>query len=124
MGDQDREASKQGIAGYRQAFPDIHITIEDAFAAGDKVVLRWSGQGTFENEFMGLQPTHQQGDPIRGITHRPLRGRQGRRGLDPVGHADVDEKRRRDPGGSLSSRELNAQHCAGPGALAIDFVVS
>ena len=55
MGDQDRESSKQQIASYRQAFPDIHITIEDIFAAGDKVVIRWSGQGTFENEFMGLQ---------------------------------------------------------------------
>ena len=68
MGDQDREASKQQIAGYRQAFPDIHITIEDIFAAGDKVVIRWSGQGTFENEFMGLKPTHEEGDPVRGIT--------------------------------------------------------
>ena len=68
MGDQDQESSKQQIAAYRQAFPDIHITIEDSFAAGDKVVIRWSGQGTFENEFMGLKPTHEVGDTIRGIT--------------------------------------------------------
>ena len=68
MGDQDRESSKQQIAGYRQAFPDIRITIDDIFAAGDKVVMRWTGQGTFENEFMGLQPTHEEGDPTRGIT--------------------------------------------------------
>lgn len=68
MGEQDRESAKQQIAGYRQAFPDIHITIEDIFASSDKVVIRWSGQGTFENEFMGLQPTHQVGDPVRGIT--------------------------------------------------------
>ena len=68
LGDQDRESAKQGIAGYRQAFPDIHITIEDIFAAGDKVVMRWSGSGTFENEFMGLKPTHEEGDPVGGIT--------------------------------------------------------
>jgi steroid delta-isomerase-like uncharacterized protein len=68
LGDEDREASKQSIATYREAFPDIHITIEDIFAAGDKVVYRWSGQGTFENEMMGLQPTHEKGDPVRGIT--------------------------------------------------------
>ena len=68
MGDQDREAAKQSIAGYREAFPDIHITIEDIFAADDKVVYRWTGQGTFENEMMGLQPTHEQGDPVTGIT--------------------------------------------------------
>ena len=68
MGDQDRESSKQQIAGYRQAFPDIHIAIEDIFAAGDKVVMRWTGRGTFENEFMGLKPTQEEGDPVRGIT--------------------------------------------------------
>src|SRR5439155_18253613 len=68
MGDQDREAEKQSIAGYREAFPDIHITIEEIFATGDKVVYRWTGQGTFENELMGLPPTGEQGDPVRGIT--------------------------------------------------------
>ena len=68
MGDQDREGAKQAIAGYREAFPDIHITIEDIFAADDKVVYRWSGQGTFENEMMGLEPTHERGDPVRGVT--------------------------------------------------------
>ena len=68
MGDQDKETAKQSIAGYREAFPDIHITIEDIFDAGDKVVYRWSGNGTFENGFMGLEPTHEKGDPVRGIT--------------------------------------------------------
>jgi steroid delta-isomerase-like uncharacterized protein len=68
VGDQDREASKQSIAGYRQAFPDLHLTIEDIFAADDKVVIRWSVQGTFENDFMGLKATHEVGDPVRGIT--------------------------------------------------------
>ncbi|HXE99676.1 MAG TPA: ester cyclase [Solirubrobacterales bacterium] len=68
VGDQDRDASKQGIVGYRQAFPDLHLTIEDIFAADDKVVIRWSVQGTFENEFMGLKPTHEVGDPVRGTT--------------------------------------------------------
>ena len=68
MGDQDREAAKQTIASYREAFPDLTFTIEDAFAADDKVVMRWSGSGTFENEFMGQQPTHERGDPVRGIS--------------------------------------------------------
>ena len=68
MGDQDVDAVKQTIGTYRDAFPDIHITIEDIFDAGDKVVYRWTGQGTFENEMMGLQPTHEQGDPVKGIT--------------------------------------------------------
>jgi steroid delta-isomerase-like uncharacterized protein len=68
MGEQDREGAKQSIAAYREAFPDIHIEIEDIFAAGDKVVMRWTGNGTFENEMMGLQPTHEKGDPVKGIS--------------------------------------------------------
>ena len=68
MGDEDKEASKQAISGYRDAFPDLHATIEDIFAAGDKVVYRWSVEGTFENEIMGLQPTGERGSPVTGIT--------------------------------------------------------
>jgi predicted ester cyclase len=67
-GDQDREASKETIAGYRGAFPDIHIEVEDAFASGDRVAVRWTGSGTFENELMGIQPTGERGQPIVGIT--------------------------------------------------------
>jgi predicted ester cyclase len=68
MGDQDAEGTKQSIAGYRRAFPDLHCTIEDIVDAGDKVIYRWSANGTFENELMGLQPTHEKGDPVKGIT--------------------------------------------------------
>ena len=68
MGDQDRDAAKQTIGSYREAFPDLTFTIEDVFEADDKVVMRWSGNGTFENEFMGPQPTHEKGDPVRGIS--------------------------------------------------------
>ena len=68
LGDQNREASKQAIAGYRAAFPDLSFTIDDAFASGDKAVIRWTAQGTFENELMGLQPTGERGTPIAGIT--------------------------------------------------------
>jgi steroid delta-isomerase-like uncharacterized protein len=67
-GDQDSEGGKQSISGYRDAFPDLHLTIEDIFAAGDKVAYRWSVEGTFENEIMGLEPTGERGNPVRGIT--------------------------------------------------------
>ena len=67
-GDQDREAGKQSVGGFRAAFPDLHLTIEDSFAAGDKVAYRWSVEGTFENEIMGLQPTGERGSPVTGIT--------------------------------------------------------
>ena len=67
LGDQDRAGVKQTIAGYRAAFPDLHFTILDAFGIDDKVVLRWSGEGTFENEYMGLAPTGEKGEPVYGI---------------------------------------------------------
>jgi steroid delta-isomerase-like uncharacterized protein len=68
LGDGDREAAKERIAGYRDAFPDLSFTVEDIFEADDKVVMRWTGRGTFENEFMGQQPTGEQGDPVTGIS--------------------------------------------------------
>jgi steroid delta-isomerase-like uncharacterized protein len=67
QGDQDKESVKQRIREYKAAFPDLEFAIEDIFAADDKVVIRWRGEGTFENEFMGQQPTGEKGDPIRGI---------------------------------------------------------
>ncbi|TMK69907.1 MAG: ester cyclase [Actinobacteria bacterium] len=67
QGDQDTESVKQRILEDKAAFPDLEFTIEDIFEAGDKVVIRWCGEGTFENEFMGQQPTGERGDPIRGI---------------------------------------------------------
>ncbi len=67
MGDQDLDGVKRTIGAYREAFPDLSFTIEDIFAADDKVVTRWRAEGTFENEFMGQQPTHEKGDPVRGI---------------------------------------------------------
>jgi steroid delta-isomerase-like uncharacterized protein len=67
QGDQDVEGVKRTIGGYREAFPDLTFTIEEIFAAEDKVVTRWRAEGTFENEFMGQQPTHEKGDPVTGI---------------------------------------------------------
>jgi steroid delta-isomerase-like uncharacterized protein len=40
------EARKQGPTRWRTAFPDFRATVEDIFAEGDKVVLRWTVHGT------------------------------------------------------------------------------
>jgi steroid delta-isomerase-like uncharacterized protein len=40
------------------AFPDLHITIEDLIAEGDKVVVRTTITGTHEKVLQGLPPTH------------------------------------------------------------------
>ncbi len=68
LGDADREALKARIKAYRAAFPDLEFTIEEIFAAGDRVVARWSGEGTFENELMGQAPTGEKGSPVSGIS--------------------------------------------------------
>jgi steroid delta-isomerase-like uncharacterized protein len=41
----------------RGAFPDIQIKVEDAFAADDKVVLRWSGTMTHTGDTLGIPPS-------------------------------------------------------------------
>ena len=66
-GDRGRDSVKDTVAGYREAFPDLTFTVEDAFGADDRVVVRWKAEGTFENGFMGQQPTGKKGDPVYGI---------------------------------------------------------
>ena len=44
----------------RSAFPDLHLTIEDEVAEGDKVVGRFLLRGTHRGEFLGLAPTGRQ----------------------------------------------------------------
>jgi steroid delta-isomerase-like uncharacterized protein len=39
------------------AFPDIKINIEDEIGEGDKVVTRWTFQGTHQGELMGMPAT-------------------------------------------------------------------
>lgn len=46
----------------RAAFPDIHVEIEDAFGAGDKVVARWSATMTHRGDDLGMPAT---GKPVR-----------------------------------------------------------
>ena len=68
QGDHDRDSVKDSIAAYREAFPDLAFTVEDAFGADDRVAVRWSAVGTFENEFMGQQPTGKKSEPVYGIS--------------------------------------------------------
>jgi steroid delta-isomerase-like uncharacterized protein len=51
------EGFKQYVSGYRSAFSDLHVEIEDQIAEGDKVVTRWTGTGTHDGELAGIPPT-------------------------------------------------------------------
>jgi steroid delta-isomerase-like uncharacterized protein len=55
-----REGAKEYVAALRAAFPDLHITIEDQIAEGDRVVTRWTARGTHRGEFQGISPTGRQ----------------------------------------------------------------
>jgi steroid delta-isomerase-like uncharacterized protein len=52
-----REGYRQFVQVFRAAIPDIHITIEDLIAEGDKVVTRFTARGTHQGELMGIPPT-------------------------------------------------------------------
>jgi predicted ester cyclase len=49
------------------AFPDLHFTIEDQIAEGDKVVNRVTARGTHLGDFRGIPPTGKQ-VTVAGIT--------------------------------------------------------
>jgi steroid delta-isomerase-like uncharacterized protein len=52
-----RDGIKALAQGYRTAFPDMDLKVEDQIAEGDKVVTRWSARGTHQGELMGIPPT-------------------------------------------------------------------
>lgn len=45
---------KQFVTGLRAAFPDLHYTLGDAIADGDKVVTRVTARGTMKGDFNGM----------------------------------------------------------------------
>jgi steroid delta-isomerase-like uncharacterized protein len=49
------------VATIRAAIPDIHITIEDQIAEGDRVATRWTLTGTHQGTLMGVPATGKQG---------------------------------------------------------------
>jgi predicted ester cyclase len=53
-----------GLAGFkayvtrlRAAFPDLHLTVEDVVAEGEKVVVRATARGTMRGDFLGMKAT-------------------------------------------------------------------
>jgi steroid delta-isomerase-like uncharacterized protein len=63
-GPADFEAFFNRIHG---AFPDMKITLEDAFGADDKVVVRWSAVMTHTGDHLGIPATNKK-VRISGIT--------------------------------------------------------
>ncbi len=67
------EGLKASMAAFRAGFPDAHVTVEDQVAEGDMVASRITWGGTFEGEFMGMEPTGKKAE-VGGITIHRLAG--------------------------------------------------
>jgi predicted ester cyclase len=52
-----RAGFQEIVTAYRNAFPDINLTIEEQIAEGDKVVTRTRGTGTHRGELFGTAAT-------------------------------------------------------------------
>jgi steroid delta-isomerase-like uncharacterized protein len=50
----------RGVTLFRSAFPDLVSTVEDAFAAGDRVAVRGTDRGTHRGQFLNFPPTGRQ----------------------------------------------------------------
>jgi predicted ester cyclase len=61
------DAVMAGVSSQLAVYPDMNLAIDEAFAEGNLVAVRWSGTGTNEGEFLpGLAPSGQE-TAISGI---------------------------------------------------------
>ena len=51
------EAFAAGVGAFFEAFPDIHATVLDVVASGDRAAVRFYETGTHRGAFMGAAPT-------------------------------------------------------------------
>ena len=51
------DATRRTVHGVIVAIPDLHVTIEELIAEGDRVVARWTARGTLRGDLPGLGPT-------------------------------------------------------------------
>ena len=52
-----RDGTKAIMAMLHKAFPDLHATVDDVIAEGDKVVQRTTSHGTMTGAMMGMPPS-------------------------------------------------------------------
>lgn len=57
-----REAARQTMQMYFDAFPDLHFDIDSMIASGNYVITRWRVTGTHRGEFMGIPPTNRKSE--------------------------------------------------------------
>ena len=90
VGDFDRDGIAAFIGGFRKAFPDFVVTLDDTVVEGDRVVWLWHCSATFSGE-SPVVPVPPDRAAQRGERHdrRPLRRRPGHGDLAPRGLAQL-----------------------------------
>jgi predicted ester cyclase len=54
-----RAAYKEVFAGFADAWPASKLDIEEVFAEGDKVVVKFTATTVFKKDYFGVEATHQ-----------------------------------------------------------------
>ncbi len=67
------EHFKQFWRGFRAAFSEIHLEVEDSFEEGDKVLARWTLSMKHTGTFQGIAPTSK-AVSIRGMSMQRFAG--------------------------------------------------
>src|SRR5689334_9364134 len=57
QGSKGPDGFKGIVVGLRGGFPDIHYTVDDLIAEGDRVAVRWHWTGTNKGQFRAFPPT-------------------------------------------------------------------
>jgi steroid delta-isomerase-like uncharacterized protein len=74
------------LGAFRTAFPDLHLTVEDAAGDGDNVALMWIAAGTNTGDMYGTPPT---GKPMRVRGFSWLRFANGKIVEDTIGEDTI-----------------------------------
>jgi serine phosphatase RsbU (regulator of sigma subunit)/predicted ester cyclase len=90
---QGRDALKQLVALYHEAFPALKVTMHDIFGRGDRVAYRYSTTGTHLGEWAGIPPTGLH-ITARGITILRIVGGKCVEGWDRVDFSRSEEEQR------------------------------
>ena len=76
---------KQLAIIFRNAFPDLHMAVEDMIAEGDKVAARFTLRGTHKGDLMGIAPTGKQFTTTGNVIIRFAGGKE----VEAFGAADM-----------------------------------
>lgn len=69
------EGLKWFVENFREAFPDLTITVEQSVASGDLVAVHSTWKGTHQGEWMGMKPT---GESIEFESYDMIRFQDGK----------------------------------------------